>query len=278
MSDLVGHLRGRPSTPRRRPSLPRLALCASRWWEDDKDEALVELAEAARASKSDPELLLGDGRAPRAQRNEPEEALKVADSFEPLDQKAMKRREVLAIRLAVVTGDVARARKAAERLFGLRLDADTQVQLASQMHQLGMHELAEAVLGRARRRAGGNLGAIVSLMLQYQRQGKADVAVQVANQVLRRNPARANPGYYDEGAEARIRGHPGPRPLRQDQGDDRDGSRTRSSGPPALSSSTSGWPTTTRPPATRARPSSNTTRWSGSAPTTPGSGSRSPPS
>ena len=140
----------------------------------------------------------------RAQRNEPEEALKIADSFEPLDQKAMQRREVLAIRLAVVTGDVARARKAAERLFGLRLDSDTQMQLASQMHQLGMHELAEAVLGRARRRAGGNIAALVSLMLQYQRQGKPEVAVQVANQVLRRNTARANPGYYDEGAEARA--------------------------------------------------------------------------
>ena len=179
-----------------------LALCYLAWWDEDKDEALRELIEAARASKSDPELLLGLAEL-RAQRNEPEEALRVADSFEPLDQKAMQRREILAIRLAVVTGDVARARKAAERLFGLRLDADTQVQLASQMHQLGMHELAEAVLGRARRRAGGNVSALVALMLQYQRQGKPDVAVQVAHQVLRRNPARANPGYYDEGAEAR---------------------------------------------------------------------------
>ena len=180
-----------------------LALCYLNWWNDEKDEALLELTEAAKAAKSDPELLLALAEL-RAQRNEPEEALRVADSFEPLDQKAMQRREVLAIRLAVMTGDVARARKAAERLFGLRLDADTQVQLASQMHQLGMHELAEAVLGRARRRAGGNLTALVSLMLQYQRQGKPEIAVQVANQVLRRNPARANPGYYDEGAEART--------------------------------------------------------------------------
>jgi hypothetical protein len=31
-------------------------------------------------------------------------------------------------------------------------------------------------------------------MLQYQRQGKADVAVQVAHQVLRRNPARVGDG------------------------------------------------------------------------------------
>ena len=179
-----------------------LALCYLNWWNEDKDEALRELTEAAQASKSDPEILLSLAEL-RAQRNEPEEALRIADSFEPLDQKAMQRREVLAIRLAVVTGDVNRARKAAERLFGLRLDADTQVQLASQMHQLGMHELAEAVLGRARRRAGGNVAALVALMLQYQRQGKAEVAVQVAHQILRKNTARANPGYYDEGDEAR---------------------------------------------------------------------------
>ena len=203
LSDLRSHLKKSLETASDVDrAYTHLALCYLGWWDEDKDEALRELTEAAKASKSDPELLLGLAEL-RAQRNEPEEALRVADSFEPLDQKAMQRREVLAIRLAVVTGDVARARKAAERLFGLRLDADTQVQLASQMNQLGMHELAEAVLGRARRRAGGNVGALVSLMLQYQRQGKSDVAVQVAHQVLRRNPARANPGYYDEGAEAR---------------------------------------------------------------------------
>ena len=42
------------------------------------------------------------------------------------------------------------------------------------MHQLGLHELAEAVLGRARRRAGNKATALVALMLQYQRQGKND--------------------------------------------------------------------------------------------------------
>ena len=37
------------------------------------------------------------------------------------------------------------------------------------MHQLGLHELAEAVLGRARRRAGNKATALVGLMVQYQR-------------------------------------------------------------------------------------------------------------
>ena len=97
----------------------------------------------------------------------------------------MKRREELALRLAVANGDLDRARQAAERLFGLRLDTDTQVRLAGQMHQLGLHELAEAVLGRARRRAGNKASALVGMMSQYQRQGQLDVAVQVAMQILR---------------------------------------------------------------------------------------------
>ena len=53
------------------------------------------------------------------------------------------------------------------------------------MHQLGLHELAQAVLGRARRRAGGQAAVLVNLMLQYQRQNKPDQAAQIAIEVLR---------------------------------------------------------------------------------------------
>ena len=67
------------------------------------------------------------------------------------------------------------------------------------MHQLGLHELAEAVLGRARRRAGNKAAALVGLMLQYQRQDKLDVAVQVAMQILRSTTAtrQTNPNVYN---------------------------------------------------------------------------------
>ena len=61
------------------------------------------------------------------------------------------------------------------------------------MHQLGLHELAEAVLGRARRRAGNKATALVGLMLQYQRQEKRDEAVQVAMQILRSTSASRSP-------------------------------------------------------------------------------------
>ena len=54
------------------------------------------------------------------------------------------------------------------------------------MHQLGLHELADALLGRARRRAGGQAAMLwSSLMTQYQRQGKLEQAAQIAMQILR---------------------------------------------------------------------------------------------
>ena len=132
------------------------------------------------------------------QQGQRSDALAMADAVQPLDNSIMKRREELALRLAVLTGDLERARQAAERLFGLRLDTDTQVSLAGQMNQLGLHELAEAVLGRARRRAGNKATALVGMMLQYQSQGKLDTAVQVAMQILRSTTAmrQTNPNVY----------------------------------------------------------------------------------
>ena len=73
-----------------------------------------------------------------------------------MDNLSLRRREELAITAAIAAGNAERARRAAERLFGLRLDTDTQIRLSGQMHQLGLHELADALLGRARRRAGGH--------------------------------------------------------------------------------------------------------------------------
>jgi hypothetical protein len=204
VSDLLAHFTKLPESASETDRVyAELAQGYLHWWAEEKDEALQSLTRAAALSKSDPELLL-DLAELRAQRNEPEEALAVADSFEPLDQRTTQRREILALRLAVLTGDIDRARRAAERLFNLRLDADTQVQLAAQMHQLGMHELAEAVLGRARRRVGNNVTVLVNLMNQYQRRNKPEVAVQVAYQILRRNSSRRNnPNfYYNENDQA----------------------------------------------------------------------------
>jgi tetratricopeptide (TPR) repeat protein len=187
LSDLITHVR-KPIDAKGSESdvlYARLALSALRWWSDEKDEAVAELEKASELVPSDAELKLSLADL-RAKRQEPDEALAIVDSIESIDQRVTQRRELLALRLAVQSGDVDRARVAAERLFGLRLESEVQVQLASQMHQLGMYELAEAVLARTRRRAGNNTSVLASLMDQYLRQGKPDVAAQVAHQILRR--------------------------------------------------------------------------------------------
>ena len=198
LSDLVSHFRqqaGAAKTPADQ-AYPHLALASIMWWNDDKEEAIAEFTKVAQGSKAESELRL-DLAELLEQQGERADALAVADSVQPLDNATMKRREELALRLSVLTGDLDRARQAAERLFGLRLDTETQVRLAGQMSQLGQHELAEAVLGRARRRAGNKATALVGLMLQYQRQGKLDVATQVATQILRSTTAirQTNPNY-----------------------------------------------------------------------------------
>ena len=179
----------------------RLVLSALLWLANERDESVRVLEQAIALVPGDANLKLTLAEL-RAQRRESDEALAVLDSVEAVDQDVTRRRELLALQLAVQTGRVERARQAAERLFGLRLDSAVQVQLAVQMHQLGMHELAEAVLARARRRAGNNTDALVGLMAQYQRQGKADIAVQIAHQILRRTPDAAATGFGRADAEA----------------------------------------------------------------------------
>lgn len=201
VSDLTAHFRAQvDAAPTPADAVyPRLALSYLAWWEDDKDAALAEFTRVADASRAESDLRMILAEL-LEQRGEPAEALAVTDQVKPLDNATTQRREEQALRLAVLTGDLDRARLAAERLFGLRLDTETQIRLAGQMHQLGMHELAESVLARARRRAGGKATALVGLMLQYQRQDKIDVAVQVALQILRStsgfrvsNPNVSNP-------------------------------------------------------------------------------------
>jgi tetratricopeptide (TPR) repeat protein len=172
-----------------------LGLTYVQWWAEERDEAKKTMARACELIPSDPELRLTQAEL-YEKRGEMSEALATADTVEPPDQKLMQRRECMALRLAVRTGDVARARKAAERLFALRLDSQVQIQLADQMHQLGMNELADAVLSKARRRAGGKVEALLDLMRQYQQQNNTDAALQIAHQILRRGPSSFTP-YLD---------------------------------------------------------------------------------
>ncbi|QEL19722.1 DUF1583 domain-containing protein [Limnoglobus roseus] len=181
-----------------------LAVGYLHWWNEEKDEALTHLSDATQIGQNDHNLTMEIAHL-REQNNEIAEALTLVDSINPTDHQVMQRREEMALRLAERTGNIDRARQAAERLFGLRLDADKQLELAGKMHRLGMHELAETVLARAQRQAGNKTATLLRLMNAYQTQGQTDQAVQIAKQILRKAPATAASRYrnYDEGDGSR---------------------------------------------------------------------------
>ena len=188
LSDLSSHMQSRADAAsglERADLLLALGYCL--WWNDDKEEAEQAVARAAEVAGPDPSVRMILAELYERQ-GSLAEALATVDAVDAIDSGTVQRRENLALRLAVATGNVDRARKAAERLFGLRLDAEAQVQLAALMNQLGMHDLAEAVLARARKSAGNKPPALLILMNQYQRQQKTDLALQVALQILRLRP------------------------------------------------------------------------------------------
>jgi tetratricopeptide (TPR) repeat protein len=164
----------------------KLGLGYLSWWNDDKEEALAVLTEVAQSMPGDEEMTFELARL-HERRGDPQQALILIESMAAADQQTMQKREIAALRTSVNSGNIDRARIAAERLFGLRLDSNLQIQLARQMHQLGMHEQAEAVLARAGRQAGNKTDVLMNLMQQYQSQGKNDIATQIAYQLLRRS-------------------------------------------------------------------------------------------
>jgi tetratricopeptide (TPR) repeat protein len=189
LSDLLTHVQKQLATgPAAEKVYHYLALGYIYAWSGEKEESLQQMTLASREAPGDFLLLLEVAEL-HEKNNGHLEALALLDSIAPFDQQIMQRREEAALRLAERTGNVARAREAAERLFGLRLDAEKQVELAGKMHRLGMHEMAETVLGRAQRQAGGRNEALVSLMNQYQSQGQGDQAIQIARQLLRKAPS-----------------------------------------------------------------------------------------
>ncbi|HZV06513.1 MAG TPA: tetratricopeptide repeat protein, partial [Gemmataceae bacterium] len=197
LSDLFAHFRSELEKAASADKVYlHLTLAALHNWNREQEEALTEMNAASEFAVGDVNLRLEVARL-RENNNEPAEALAVLDSITPLDHTTMQQREIAALRLAERTGNVERARQAAERLFGLRLDAETQVQLAAQMHHLGMHDAAEKVLQRAQRQAGHRTAALVKLMHQYQSQNQIELALQIARKLLRKGPTtRFLPYYY----------------------------------------------------------------------------------
>ncbi len=163
----------------------QMNLAAVLWWSEEQEEAVELIATVLSQDKSDVESQF-ELVSLRQQQGDFDEALTLLDSIAARDQKTLVSRELQALNLAERVADYDRAKTAAERLFGLRLDAQTQTGLSVSLRRLGMNDLADAVLRRSERQVGNQPEALVSLMLLYQGQGRTEQASQLARMLLQR--------------------------------------------------------------------------------------------
>ncbi|HUG71001.1 MAG TPA: tetratricopeptide repeat protein, partial [Pirellulaceae bacterium] len=214
LDDLPGHLEQRLQAASEDEKLyATLMLAYARWWLDEKEDALVLLKKAGTYLNDDPAFRLEIATLHQSM-GDLEDALEIVEGIVPRDQKLVQQRELMALELAERLGDIDRARQSAERLFGLRLDSNTQLALVDRMRRLGMHEMAEAITSRVERRSGNSLPAMASLMALYQSQGQTELAQQLAHTILRRSTpplsgmsgAGRNPfRYASNNSEAQMR-------------------------------------------------------------------------
>ena len=192
-TDLVDHLRQRlvATQQHRKDSRvdndvhAKLYLASALWWIEEQDEA-VDLRAQVSASLPDDLSMRFEMASMHESRGDFEDAMEIVDSITPRDQQVLQQRELLALQLAERLGDLDRTRSAAERLFGLRLNSQTQLGLVERMRRLGLHEMADAVLARVERTSSNQTSSLASLMMLYQGQGKTDQARQLAHMLLRR--------------------------------------------------------------------------------------------
>lgn len=168
-----------------------LYLAAALWWAEEQDDAVEQMAQAAGLAASDLSLQLSLASMFET-RGDFDEALSLMEKIVPRDQKVLQAVELRVLTLAERLGDTQRARSAAERLFGLRLDSQTQLGLVDRMRRLGLGEMADAILARAERTATNQTSSLVSLMMLYQGQGKTEQANQLAHVLLRKTASPIN--------------------------------------------------------------------------------------
>jgi len=179
----------------------RATLAAfARWWVADLPGGFDRITAATEQFPADHDLWIERARM-AAELKRPEAALQALDAVEPMDQATLRVRELAAMNLATQLGRLERARTAAQRLFGMRLDASTEMALADQLTRLGMHSMASAVLQRTQRRGGQTPTVLLQLAQQFLDAGEQEAAAEVAYSSLRQSgPSAPNSSYYRQQA------------------------------------------------------------------------------
>ena len=193
-------------------------LACLHWWEPTTSEApnlvlehqaLAPMRELFELPQAMPSLKLGIVSC-HLKLEKFDEALNLLDRITTTDGQILKEIEQRAVQLAGKLGRVERVRVAAERLFGMRLEPQEELQLAATLSGLGLHEQAEAIRQRLPQRAGNNLAVLQQAMQERIDAKQLDEACQIAEQIVRRtSPANtligsAQQATFGGGQQARV--------------------------------------------------------------------------
>jgi tetratricopeptide (TPR) repeat protein len=186
-----------------------LATACLRVWSGENSAALESMRQLFPLSGDNP-TLQSDIAFFFKQQDKLAESLELLDQIQTTDSRLRKDIEQRAVRLAVQTRNTERLRVAAQRLFGMRLEPQEELELAGTLSGLGLHDEAEAIRQRLPRRAGNNLAVLQQMMTERIEAKQTEEACQIAEQIVRRtSPANtligsAQQSTFSGGQQAKV--------------------------------------------------------------------------
>ncbi|MFK8112804.1 MAG: tetratricopeptide repeat protein [Rubripirellula sp.] len=183
---IIDHLRTPLAGASPQETKSRQVLAAfAHWWDKRPSQCYQELIELCEQYPDDVDLQIERARL-ASELQQPRVALDALDSFDPLDSRMLVRKEMAAMNLAAKLGDLDRAKQAGERLFGMRMDTNTQLALADQLRRMGMEQKSAAVLRRMRGGKSRTESTEIQIAQAFLASEDKDSAAEVAYTLLRR--------------------------------------------------------------------------------------------
>ncbi|WP_182866040.1 tetratricopeptide repeat protein [Rhodopirellula sp. JC639] len=203
-TDLIQHLQTPLSdAPPEEQKTRGVVAAYAHWWADRPEKCYEVLVELCKQFPSDVDLQIERARL-ASELKQPRLALETLDSFSPLDSRMLVRKEMAAMNLAAEIGDTERAKVAAERLFGMRLDVQMQLALADQLKRLGLNDQAAAMLARTRSGRVRDENTELQIARAFLSAGDKEAAAEVAYSLMRRlasgRSQNSNQSYYQQQA------------------------------------------------------------------------------
>ena len=163
----------------------------ARWWAGSPQDAHDALRDLSQQYPDDADLQIEIARLAVVLKR-PNEAVARLDQLDLKNPTSSLRAEWIALGAASQTGDVDRARIAAQRLSQMQLDPTTEMTLVRQLITLSMPDLAAKMLARLSHRKAVSVSGLLSIATYYLKLGDNDAAASAALIALKKSQASGN--------------------------------------------------------------------------------------